>query len=413
MNPSPRFPGQNTTSVALRLVVWIGIWILLTTVAHAAETAHESHGVHLLHVLGLNLATVLTAVWVFVLGACIGSFLNVVIYRMPAGVALSHPPSRCPSCETELTARDNIPILGWITLKGRCRHCGVAISSRYPLIESVVGLLFLAVLLVETTSGGANLPFPLAYRYVDGPLEAVLGHGRWDLLASFGLHVFYLTLVLAVCMIAYDGFRPPRRLVWLGVAVPLVVGVLWPALRPVHAVMPVPDAFKVLLGGTLHLPTWLGGGTLRLGLGLVGVIDGACGLVSGLLTGWLAARAQSGDSVISAALRSVFLLAGACCGWQLTWPLLATMLVVIAVMKLLRSKSLQTLLPLLLFGMCSLLMLCWGGLLNGIVLIRHDGWRWTGAATWIDWTVTIAGLTALALVLSRWNPSEAAADEAT
>lgn len=79
---------------------------------------------------------------VFVLGACIGSFLNVVIYRVPAGVSLLHPPSRCPHCKTRLKAYDNVPILGWLWLKGRCRYCHSSISVRYPLIEAVTAVLF-------------------------------------------------------------------------------------------------------------------------------------------------------------------------------------------------------------------------------------------------------------------------------
>lgn len=82
---------------------------------------------------------------VAVLGASIGSFLNVVIYRLPAGLSLSHPPSRCPHCLTPLRKRENVPILGWFMVKGKCAHCGEAISFRYPLVEAIVMVLFLAV----------------------------------------------------------------------------------------------------------------------------------------------------------------------------------------------------------------------------------------------------------------------------
>ncbi|MEM9978912.1 MAG: prepilin peptidase [Cyanobacteria bacterium P01_D01_bin.2] len=85
--------------------------------------------------------------FVFVLGASIGSFLNVVIYRLPAGVSLLSPPSRCPRCRTRLRSYDNVPILGWLWLRGRCRYCQAAISVRYPLVELVNGLLFIALFL--------------------------------------------------------------------------------------------------------------------------------------------------------------------------------------------------------------------------------------------------------------------------
>ncbi len=81
---------------------------------------------------------------VFALGASVGSFLNVVIYRVPAGLSLLHPPSRCPKCLHQLRKRENVPILGWISLKGRCAHCRTPISIRYPLVEVAAGIFFVA-----------------------------------------------------------------------------------------------------------------------------------------------------------------------------------------------------------------------------------------------------------------------------
>jgi leader peptidase (prepilin peptidase) / N-methyltransferase len=84
---------------------------------------------------------------VFGLGACVGSFLNVVIYRLPAQISLLWPPSRCPKCGHKLGLTENIPILGWLLLRGRCRHCHTSISARYPLVESFTALVFLATYL--------------------------------------------------------------------------------------------------------------------------------------------------------------------------------------------------------------------------------------------------------------------------
>ena len=85
-----------------------------------------------------------TSALVFLFGAAVGSFLNVVIYRVPAGLSLLHPPSRCPKCRTQLKPYDNVPVLGWLWLKGRCRYCRTPIAPRYPLIEALTGALFLA-----------------------------------------------------------------------------------------------------------------------------------------------------------------------------------------------------------------------------------------------------------------------------
>jgi leader peptidase (prepilin peptidase)/N-methyltransferase len=77
-----------------------------------------------------------------VLGLLIGSFLNVVVYRLPLGLSLNHPGSHCPSCKTALHPWENIPVLSWICLRGRCRTCHVRISPRYVVVESVTGLSF-------------------------------------------------------------------------------------------------------------------------------------------------------------------------------------------------------------------------------------------------------------------------------
>ncbi|MCW5316463.1 prepilin peptidase [Nostoc sp. KVJ3] len=85
---------------------------------------------------------------VFALGASIGSFLNVIVYRLPAGLSVLWPPSRCPKCLNQLKAYDNVPVFGWISLKGRCRYCKSKISVRYPVVEGVTGIIFLLIFLV-------------------------------------------------------------------------------------------------------------------------------------------------------------------------------------------------------------------------------------------------------------------------
>jgi leader peptidase (prepilin peptidase)/N-methyltransferase len=80
-----------------------------------------------------------------VLGLAIGSFLNVVIYRLPLRQSLLSPPSTCPSCQTRLRVVDNIPVVSWLLLGGRCHHCGVAIPLQYPLVELTTAVLFLLV----------------------------------------------------------------------------------------------------------------------------------------------------------------------------------------------------------------------------------------------------------------------------
>lgn len=85
---------------------------------------------------------------VFLLGASIGSFINVVVYRLPAGLSILYPPSRCPRCLNRLKAYDNVPVLGWLWLRGRCRYCKNKISSRYPIVEAVTGIIFVIVFVI-------------------------------------------------------------------------------------------------------------------------------------------------------------------------------------------------------------------------------------------------------------------------
>jgi leader peptidase (prepilin peptidase)/N-methyltransferase len=89
---------------------------------------------------------------VFALGASIGSFINVVVYRLPAKLSILWPPSRCPHCLNQLKANDNVPVLGWIWLRGRCRYCKSKISVRYPVVEAITGIIFLVVFTVFQVS---------------------------------------------------------------------------------------------------------------------------------------------------------------------------------------------------------------------------------------------------------------------
>jgi leader peptidase (prepilin peptidase)/N-methyltransferase len=88
---------------------------------------------------------VLEVVGAGVLGAAIGSFLNVLVHRVPRGESIVAPRSRCPACGTPLTVRDNVPLLSWVLLRGRCRHCGAPISPRYPALELGTATVFVAV----------------------------------------------------------------------------------------------------------------------------------------------------------------------------------------------------------------------------------------------------------------------------
>ncbi len=112
----------------------------------------------------------LLAIGVAVLGACVGSFLNVVAWRLPRQESVVLPPSRCPHCGTRLAWFENIPVLGWLVLRGRCRHCGAPISPRYPAVELLSAGLWVAVLLTTPPLGA-----PALAGSAGGPGVAALG----------------------------------------------------------------------------------------------------------------------------------------------------------------------------------------------------------------------------------------------
>lgn len=154
-----------------------------------------------------------------VLGAMIGSFLNVVIHRVPAGQSVVHPPSACPACGGRIQPYDNIPVLSWLILRGRCRDCGTRISARYPLIEAGTALAFLGVTTWMLS------PLSPAGSVVDAA-------GSWGLLAGGLLLAAYLWLAassIALTAIDLETHRLPNAIVLPGYAVALI-GLGIPAL---------------------------------------------------------------------------------------------------------------------------------------------------------------------------------------
>jgi leader peptidase (prepilin peptidase)/N-methyltransferase len=100
------------------------------------------------------------ALLVGALGALVGSFLNVVIHRLPRGESVISPRSRCPACGIEIRPRDNVPVLSWLALRGRCRACGAGISARYPVVEVATAAAFAACAAVRGVDADLLLELP-------------------------------------------------------------------------------------------------------------------------------------------------------------------------------------------------------------------------------------------------------------
>jgi leader peptidase (prepilin peptidase) / N-methyltransferase len=164
------------------------------------------------------------AVWAVlagVFGLAIGSFLNVVIYRVPAGESVVSPPSRCPSCGAEIRNRHNVPVLGWLMLRGRCYDCRTPISPRYPLVEGATGVLFAAV------------TFRVLQRHLGWALPVAL---------------WVVAVAIVVSLVAVDRQRLPRKAVIGFTVVGLVLSGVAAATHDVWAVVTAVLATGALAG---------------------------------------------------------------------------------------------------------------------------------------------------------------------
>ena len=185
-----------------------------------------------------------------ILGLLIGSFLNVVIHRVPAGLSLVSPGSACPACEHPVRAYDNVPVVSWLLLRGRCRDCAAPIAVRYPLVELATGLLF----------------FVVAWRFGSTPYAAA-----GLVVAAAGVALF---------MIDLDHRRLPFSITGataVGAVIALGIDVVRHGAGPVPVALASAGIWLAVYGGT-----WLVTSGRGMGLG-----DVALAPVLGLVLGWL------------------------------------------------------------------------------------------------------------------------------
>lgn len=174
-----------------------------------------------LYALAFNIIQVFFA---FAFGSCVGSLVNVLVYRLPLGISVVTPPSRCPSCSTQLTWRENIPVFGWICLKGKCRFCKAKISAEYPLVEAFVGLLFVTLyvlfymLPMKATLGGIHFG-------AVQPDWAMNGFAAtW---APFIVILTLMSCLVAMTLVDAKTYTIPLVLAWVPCIVALVLHPGW------------------------------------------------------------------------------------------------------------------------------------------------------------------------------------------
>ncbi len=195
----------------------------------------------------------LIEVFIFIFGLCIGSFLNVCIYRLPASKSIVHPRSMCSNCGTLIASYDNIPIISYLWLRGRCRHCRTKISLRYPIVEFLCGLFAL----------GAYLKFDLT-------IEALI-------------YFLFFAALMVVTFIDLDHRIIPDVITLPGIPICFAAGFALPTITYKDALLGILSG-----GGSLFLVAWtyslitkkegMGGGDIKL-LAMIGAIVGWKGVL--------------------------------------------------------------------------------------------------------------------------------------
>jgi leader peptidase (prepilin peptidase)/N-methyltransferase len=192
----------------------------------------------------------------FALGACVGSFLNVVVYRVPRDKSLVTPPSSCPACGKHIQFYDNIPLVSWILLAGKCRYCRARISPRYFVIELLTGLVFVGIFLLYFRSGlRSGIPSFLA--------------GGWFL---YLISVILLSALIAASAIDLEMWIIPLSICWFATAAGILASALAPLLIHLATIrhyflMPTTDDLILVKSGTIASMT--AGACIGMGVALI------------------------------------------------------------------------------------------------------------------------------------------------
>lgn len=244
-----------------------------------------------------------------VFGAIIGSFLNVVIHRLPLEESIVFPNSRCPSCGATIVFYDNIPVLSYLMLRGRCRSCKGSISARYPAVELLTALLFVVV----TWRFGVNAALP------------------FDLI--------FVSALVALIFIDAEHMILPNAITYPGIVFVLIARLVIPYLTGTPHFDDLPGLLEGALAG---LPIW----AASLGGALIGALIGGGSL---WLMGWTWEKLRGIEAMGLGDVKMMFMV-GAYLGWRLTiltifLGVLTGSLVGVLLMVWQRRKDMQFLLP--------------------------------------------------------------------
>ncbi len=250
-----------------------------------------------------------TYIVIGVFGVIIGSFLNVVIHRLPVEESIIFPNSRCPSCSTVIPFYDNVPVLSYLLLRGRCRSCQTHISARYPAVELLTAFLYVAVVWRQGFS--AALPFDL----------------------------IFVSAMVALIFIDAEHMILPNAITYPGIVFALVARIAIPYL----AGRPYFDDLGPLMDGMLkESPVW----AASLTGGLLGALIGGGSL---WLMGWTWEKLRGVEAMGLGDVKMMFMV-GAYLGWRLTiltifFGVMSGSVIGVVLMMRQKEKNMQMLLP--------------------------------------------------------------------
>ena len=257
-------------------------------------------------------------VLVFAIGACVGGVLNYCFSRLPLEKSILWPGPRCGRCYQPIRWFDNIPLVSYFVLRGRCRTCGGSIPARYPVVEVLTGLVFAGLFYVEIDRNILELPFLASQR-----VAIAVGNVPRTAWAVFSCHAILVSFLLLTSLCDLDDMTIPLPITVVGTLVGLVCAILFPWPFPDNGT-PVPIGVRGMppkLPAGLYpwpvwypLPNWLPAGSWQLGLA-----TGLAGAVAGMLVIRVVRftfGVTRGIEALGVGDADLMMMAGAFVGWQ-------------------------------------------------------------------------------------------------
>ena len=278
-------------------------------------------------------------------GACVGSFLNVVAASAPLKEPIALRSSACPQCGTPIRRVDNLPIISYLRLRGRCRDCDAVIPIRYFIVELVGFAIFASLFLYELVTGATNVPGFQRFHYA-GILWIIL-YTKWPVVGIYFLHCSLFSSVLTLALMEQDRLRAPR---WMSTV--LLVGffsvvVAFPAMLSVSLTSQTPFQLRETI------PDWLDGAATS-----------ALGGLTGFAVGHFARNIRLRRRQSSVSLSIAFALLGISLGWQAVMTIAVIWVAVVAILKRLGGRRVRP------------RWLTATTLLFVVAMLHHPAWKW-------------------------------------